>query len=240
MTVDEQNLGNIMFITISEVGFTHLRNSQRNQDSSGFYYIDDDFVIIVSDGVGTCKNAELGSRFAVETCLKVFREMVENQLMQENEIIIEKIIQIWESMINDNNTDDYCTTLQGVFKIGNKAKIISLGDGFTAISSDGFHLKSPTDNTYFANITTSLCSTVKKSDFWISDFNLDTNKSYAIVCCTDGIANGITPGSEIKLTNEIEKNVNCKELRKTLEDFIVELSEYSYDDKTVGVVKYEY
>ena len=77
------------------------------------------------------------------------------------------------------------------------------------------------------------------SDFWTSVFSLDLSIPYVVFACTDGVSNGIQEGREMDLVRNIETEIPGDQLRKELEDLVEELSDYSSDDKTVGVVKYE-
>ena len=60
-----------------------------------------------------------------------------------------------------------------------------------------------------------------------------------VFACTDGVSNGIQEGREMDLVRNIETEIPGDQLRKELENLVEELSDYSSDDKTVGVVKYE-
>ena len=77
------------------------------------------------------------------------------------------------------------------------------------------------------------------SDFWTSVFSLDLSIPYVVFACTDGVSNGIQEGREMDLVRNIETEIPGDQLRKELENLVEELSDYSSDDKTVGVVKYE-
>ncbi|MGV8027437.1 MAG: protein phosphatase 2C domain-containing protein [Anaerolineaceae bacterium] len=239
MNVNEERYGNLIFVTASDIGSNHQKLGQPNQDAVAYFCVGEDFVLSVSDGVGSCKKAELGSRFVVDSSLKLFQAIKNGSIPFETDIIAEKLIELWHSSIADDNIDDYCATLKAVFKIVNQVKVFSIGDGFIAISSDGINLISPIEETHFTNETNCLNAQASESDFWTAEFYLDTFKPYVIFCCTDGIANGILPGKEINLVEEIEKDICANELRHALEEFLSDVSNYCFDDKTVGVVKYE-
>jgi hypothetical protein len=239
MIVNEARHEGLLFVTASDIGSRNQKLGRPNQDAVAFSCSGDDFVLSVSDGVGSCKKAELGSRFAVDSCLKVFQEIKNGSIPFEADIISEKLLEMWRSSIAGDNLNDYCTTLHVAIKIANLVKILSIGDGFVAISSDKLNLISPIVGTNFTNETNCLSDRSSASDFWTANFHLDTFKPYVIFCCTDGIANGILPGKETKLVEEIEIDICANELRPALEDFISDVSNYCSDDKTVGVVKYE-
>lgn len=95
------------------------------------------------------------------------------------------------------------------------------------------------ESCFFSNQTMCLHSAVMGSDFWTSVFSLDLSISYVVFACTDGVSNGIQEGREMDLVRNIETEIPGDQLRKELENLVEELSDYSSDDKTVGVVKYE-
>ena len=61
-----------------------------------------------------------------------------------------------------------------------------------------------------------------------------------VFSCTDGVTNGLQEGRELELVQEIEKSMDMERLRGELESLIVDISEVSSDDRTVGVIKYEW
>ena len=231
--------GGLCFVTISDTGLSHRLSGKANQDCVSYAVENGDFVIVVSDGVGSCSKAEDGSRFAVEAVLKIFSNIRNAELVAVEELP-ELIINEWLQLIGDNNKDDYCATVKAAIKIGNKMNLISIGDGLLALTSEGMHVIAPENNSLFINHTVCLNSQVKASDFWTHEFEVDVYVPYVILVCTDGVANGIQQGQELELVRTIEKEMKAEELREELEKLVVSIAEYSFDDRTVGVVKYEW
>ena len=97
----------------------------------------------------------------------------------------------------------------------------------------------PSENTLFTNQTQCLNSSIKEDDFWTSVFKLDIYVPYVVFACSDGVSNGIQEGREMDLIKEIETQITASELQSELETLLVDISDYSSDDRTVGVVKYE-
>lgn len=239
MISKEDRRDDLVFVTVSDVGSSHRILSIPNQDSAAFICDGEDYVLAVSDGVGSCKHADQGSCFATHVCLKLFDGIKAHELPFEGETIAETLISQWKERITDNQFDEYCATVKAVFKLGNQVKIVSLGDGIAAISSDGIHMISPSEEVSFSNETKCLSSQVSPDSIWIGDYSLDTQKPYVIFCCTDGVANGIVQGQILNLIDEIEKGTDSNDLRSELESLVTEIGNYCFDDKTVGVVKYE-
>lgn len=235
----EARYDNLQFIALSAVGLSHQRKGVKNQDAVAFDCIDNDYYIAVSDGVGSCPMAEAGSLAAIEASKRVFGSIKSKKLPQDAEIILENLISEWKATIADSNINDYCATLKLVIKLDNKLLLFSIGDGLLIITSEGLKVASPQDETLFANQTQCLNETVTSSDFWTSEFPIDTDVAYVAFLCTDGVANGIAEGMELELVREIESGTAPELLKSELESLIADISDYSFDDKTVGVVKYE-
>ena len=239
MISKEEQCDNLIFVTVSDIGSNHRILCIPNQDAADFRFDGEDFVLAVSDGVGSCKEAERGSKYAVEACLKLFDGIKSHVLHFDNTEIVEAIIAEWKLLIGRENADEFCATLKAVVKIGNDIKLVSIGDGIAAVTSNGIKLLAPTEDMSFTNETKCLRSQIKPESFWIGDFRIDTYEPFAVFCCTDGVANGLTSGKELELVEEIEKNTLNEELKFELETLVNEIGEYNFDDKTVGVVKYE-
>lgn len=75
MISKEERRENLTFVAVTDIGSNHRVLCMPNQDAVGFKCVDGDFVIAVSDGVGSCKEAETGSRFVVEAVTKLFLDL---------------------------------------------------------------------------------------------------------------------------------------------------------------------
>ena len=239
MISEEKQVGNYTFVVISDDGLSHRLNKIPNQDAVMYEIDDEDYVIAVSDGVGSCCKSDFGSKYAVETMRRIFHQIRTGKRTFEQKEVARTIIETWKMLINDENIDDYCATLKAAIKIENELILISIGDGILAISSNGISRIAPVEDGHFVNQTSCLNKGVKSSDFWISVFRLDTYVPYVVFLCTDGVANGITEGQELELVRELETNIDNSLLREELEGLIISISDYSADDRSVGMVKYE-
>ena len=239
MTSYEEQHGDYHFIAVSDIGINHRLKGLPNQDSVLFHYSGENFMLAVSDGVGSCVHAALGSQYAVEAVKHVFTELISGTLNAEPLMIVERVIQIWCLLIGDGNPDEYCATLKAGIKINRNLLMVSIGDGILAMTSKGISVISPSDAALFANQTKCLNGQVAAADFWVKDCTLDLYVPYAVFACTDGVANNIQEGREIDLVRDIESHNNPQDLKSELEMLIVDISEYSSDDRTIGVVRYE-
>lgn len=239
MISKKENHADCTFIVVSDTGVSHRVKGVPNQDAADYVSINGDFVLAVSDGVGSCKKAELGSAAAVEAIKRVFLSLQGQPFPSVLTKITRRIVDEWVSLLAGANPDDCCATLKAAMKLGDKLLLISVGDGLLAVSSSGMKCCAPSENTLFTNQTQCLNSSIKEDDFWTSVFKLDIYVPYVVFACSDGVSNGIQEGREKDLIKEIETQITASELQSELETLLVDISDYSSDDRTVGVVKYE-
>lgn len=231
--------GSLTMVSMTETGADHRILLLPNQDAVSFDFDNGDFVMAVSDGVGSCRKAGLGSAKAVAACVHVFKAAKQGKCRICKANLLRSIMTEWRHLLSKEDLDDCCATLKAVFKFGNTITAFSIGDGILAIESDGISMLAPVSETDFVNETNCLHKFVETSDFWSSEFHLDLHKQYAVLCCTDGVSNSILPGSEIGLLTEIEKSISREHLQDEIESLMQELSEHSFDDRTIGVIKDE-
>lgn len=72
MTSYKVQHGDCTFVAVSDTGIHHQVNHIPNQDAVDYVVLEDDFVLAVSDGVGSCKKADVGSKAAVSAAKTVF------------------------------------------------------------------------------------------------------------------------------------------------------------------------
>ena len=239
MISKKENHADCTFVVVSDTGVSHRVKGVPNQDAADYVSINGDFALAVSDGVGSCKKAELGSAAAVEAIKRVFLSLQDQPFPSVLTKITRRIVDEWVSLLAGANPDDCCATLKAAMKLGDKLLLISVGDGLVAVSSSGMKCCAPSENTLFTNQTQCLNSSIKEDDFWTSVFKLDIYVPYVVFACSDGVSNGIQEGREMDLIKEIETQITASELQSELETLLVDISDYSSDDRTVGVVKYE-
>lgn len=239
MISKKENHADCTFVVVSDTGVSHRVKGVPNQDAADYVSINGDFALAVSDGVGSCKKAELGSAAAVEAIKRVFLSLQGQPFPSVLTKITRLIVDEWRSLLAGANPDDCCATLKAAMKLGDKLLLISIGDGLLAVSSSGMKCCAPSENTLFTNQTQCLNSSIKEDDFWTSVFKLDIYVPYVVFACSDGVSNGIQEGREMDLIKEIETQITASELQSELETLLVDIADYSSDDRTVGVVKYE-
>lgn len=231
--------GDCVFAAVSDTGISHRISHMPNQDAVDFIAEGDDFALAVSDGVGSCKMAEKGSGAAVSAVKEVFLKLKGKILTKDTSYIAESIISEWNRLLCGEVPDDCCATLKAAIKLGDRLLLFSVGDGLLAVSSEGTQIRSASDDGLFGNQTLCLNEDSRAGDFQVLEMKLDTQTSYAVFACSDGVADYIQEGREMELVAEIETIPDGAALLDELEGLIIELSELSLDDRTAGVVKYE-
>ena len=237
MIVQESKRANTTFITLSDVGTTHQTQNLPNQDSADFREADGDFVLAVSDGVGSCKYADRGSKAVIDSCINTFNTIKAHALNFDSRQIAQNIWTEWQSILAGENLDDYCATVKAAFKYGNSILLVSVGDGFCIFSSTSKQVATESYETAFLNETDCLNSTFSPECFCHKKIQLE-DAPYVVACCTDGFSNGIEADKELEFVKELESGVPASELRVEFESFINAISKTSFDDKSIGVVKY--
>ena len=227
----------LTYFGITMIGEWHRRQGKSNQDALFYECIGDDFVLTCSDGLSSSKYSEIGSEYAMKVCSQVFHSIEAERLSFEDEAILLYIIETWRQGIGENSCD-YYATLKLVLKKGMEMKMISLGDGFVALASETVQVISPCSEIGFINETKCLGEHTKIEDFWIKSISLEHLKSYIVLVCTDGVANGIEDGKELEFMAELEKQTDKEALKSELEEVLEEIGNYSADDKTIGIVKF--
>lgn len=237
MILKEEQRGDLYVAIVTDTGVSHRLSNKPNQDDVLYSFLEEDFVLAVSDGVGSCPKAEIGSKAAVATASRVFETVRSNACDLAD--IPGELIAEWKQLLSDEFLDDCCATLKIAMKLSNQLILISIGDGMLVMTSNGFKVEAPSDEMLFANQTKCLSSFVKPEDIWIKEIHLDLHVPYVVFMCTDGIANGLKDGSEYELVREIEGNTPSEKLKEELEQLVIDISDFSFDDRTLGVAKYE-
>lgn len=239
MISNSEKYGEYTFVTISETGRKHQIDGKVNQDAVKYMYKNNDFILAVADGVGTCVNSAIGSKNAVMAACEVFRALDDTKCNQKSRELVEAILRKWFESIPGDDADSFCTTLKIAIKYKKRLMLISIGDGLIGTSAGNVNVISPDLQLQFINQTHCLNQTTNVCDFWIEEIDLNDINKFTVLACTDGISNCILDGQERNLIREIDAYIDSFKLKGELESFVTEISEYTLDDKTIGVVKYE-
>ena len=236
MIVKQELNENLTFLGISEKGEAHLKIDKPNQDAIMFNSIDGAFVIAVSDGLGSCNHSQIGAQKAVSLCNDIFIEIIDEQISFKPEIIVKRLLLLWNESFPEVVAKEYSATLKAVFHINNELVAISAGDGLLLIRIDNTLYTLGNVEGEFINETACLSFGMNSDIFKTT--KLEKVKCVFVFICTDGVSNTISEGCEQKLVEEITSIVNIHELCTEIEKMLVEMSRYNSDDKTIGLVKH--
>ena len=95
----EEHVGGLTLVTISDIGSNHRALLIPNQDAADYCIDGDDFVLAVSDGVGSCAKAEIGSRNAVTACVQLFLRRKIGESALHTDSIADEIIEDRKSVV---------------------------------------------------------------------------------------------------------------------------------------------
>ena len=211
-----------------------------NQDAWMARCLDGGAVLAVSDGIGSCSHAEVGSRAACRAVLEAIKGRFGRDAVSFEGLPAE-IHRRWEVHLGALDPSDCSATCLFAATHSEAGTILAqLGDGFIAgISEDGtVDLLTPDKSETFANVTVGLASR-NAIDCWQVTLVKDREYS-ALVACTDGIADDI----ESSLSNQFiqtiyehyrdySRGARTRDVRRWLQKWPVPGHS---DDKTIACV----
>ena len=103
-----EQYGDCTFAAVSDTGINHRINNIMNQDAVDYIVINDNFALAVSDGVGSCKRAEVGSHAAVSAVKAVFNSILDNSLSDDPAEIADAVIAEWHVQLGEDDPADCC------------------------------------------------------------------------------------------------------------------------------------
>jgi serine/threonine protein phosphatase PrpC len=176
----------------SVIGPGHIVTGKPNQDAwASFHYLWGDG-IVVSDGLGTKKFSDFGSRAA---CLAVEYTLPSctDKLSTDFAILADRIKIKWISLIKPLIPSDCAATCLFAFRTRNGVVYLGmLGDGLAAAVKVDGSVVSLSDNKSegFSNITAALSPELTVQDWqWLS---MPEEDCQAIILCTDGVADDLS------------------------------------------------
>lgn len=239
MIAESKQYEDVFFATLTEAGVHHQQNNIPNQDAVAIEWIDNGYLLAVADGVGSCRNADIGARAAIDAARSFFRDLLSSSIEVSTKDHAEVLIRYWREKLIGYIEDECCTTLKCAVKAKDKLYLFSIGDGFIAFSSDEEQIISPLTQYDFGNETDCLSSNTRTSDFWFRCINIKETMTYTVFACTDGIANGLIDDTELNMVRTINKEIPSSQLLEQLTDLFQDISRVSSDDKTMGVIRHD-
>ncbi len=229
-------MGNWKTFGASVRGPGHIRNGLPNQDALKTYRNSLGEVAVVSDGVGSHRTSEYGSKAACRAVIRTAQNW--KQMDEKTDLLLAEIHKNWLAEVEPYSPEDSSATCLFVIR-PKQGKIVvgMLGDGLAAIlRTDGVY-EELIDNkeNNFSNQTTALSRETKTIHWKI--LLMDQDESCAIVLCTDGVADDLLPEKRADFVRNLyEQGQNfavvtlIRGVRKMLENWPV--PKHS-DDKTL-------
>ncbi len=215
----------------------HMRSGLPNQDALKTYRNTWGDVAVVSDGVGSLRTSEYGSKAACRAVLRAARHWT--QMDDERaERLLAEIHQNWLAEVEPFIPEESSATCLFVIRPKQGRIVVGmLGDGLAAvIRTDGSYeelIDNKEDN--FSNQTAALSRETKISHW--KTLLMDQDECCAVVLCTDGVADDLLPEKRSDFVRNLyEQGQNfavvtlVRGVRKMLENWPV--PKHS-DDKTL-------
>ena len=201
---------------------------KNNQDYFKIYCDSDNLIVSVTDGLGSARMSEYGSRYACEEC--------ENLLKNSEKFNFDKFFANWNARI-EGNILDYDSTLKFI-KIDNSSIYLwKIGDGWTALFKEG-ELIELENKENFLNRTDSILS-VGANQSW-KDMTCEKCDNFICVLATDGFSEDIIKNNSKEFLCEVKNEMdnNFEKFAYDLENFMINWPlKTNLDDKTVVFIR---
>jgi serine/threonine protein phosphatase PrpC len=191
---------------VTSIGPSHIISGLPNQDAWFYRQFVWGEVIVISDGVGSHKHSDIGSKMAclaVVEATKIFTSTISHFYREEIENFFRLIHSIWRVKLRQYLPSETSATC--LFAIRYKEKILlgRLGDGLIIVTSDIEDSIILCDNKVdsFSNLTSSLTSEFSFNEWEYSI--LDANIYNSVLLCTDGVSDDLIIGNEENFARSI-------------------------------------
>lgn len=193
------------------------------------------FVLIVSDGLGSRENSQIGSKMICESIIQVLNNYEEYEDYPIKEYLIPKIHEEWIRRLKSYDISTCYATLLACIVTSNKIIAIRLGDGFLGIKLENkVEVLFDRKEHYFANQTDCMTEELELKLWEVLE--ITDGVFEGAIACTDGI--GIEPSTQEgykSFTNEFIQGYIGEEsttIIKEIEQWIINWT--GSDDKTIA------
>lgn len=206
-----------------------------NQDCFICKSVKNGYILVISDGMGSKKFSQLGSRAICEVLLHEFE--VTNVPLEELDwiIFLRNCHEKWLENLKDYDITQCYSTMLVLMVQDKHLKAARLGDGFLSILvDDADYILMDQKEDYFANETDCLMAEFDEACLEVLELNFD--KLVGAVACSDGIEIGVMKEEEIRLfTNDFigeYSKIPANDGKKDIEGWVS--SWPGMDDKTIA------
>lgn len=221
-------------------GKSHAREGLPNQDAWSHHHWAFGSCIVISDGLGSRKEARIGAQYACEAVIKVLKQ-ISCEERYPIESIATKIEAVWAERLSPISVDDALATCAfAMVSHEGRCLLGSIGDSLvTAQLGDEFKILEREIEPPFGNITECL-GMHRSSDHWILEEFQCRDQDLTVVLATDGIAGDLQQDKLSQWSRwvfeefkDIEPSIRWRKLARELRDWPVP---GSHDDKTLAVL----
>lgn len=216
-------------------GPRHQRLHQENQDAVLVRIWRDQWLAVVSDGVGSRLHADIGSQMA---CASVCHIVRGSKFNEPDRSLILSIYRNWLDRLGHIEPDDAAATCLFAWGLRTgETRLFQLGDGAIFYHTNRFGSIKNSDEMKFSNETTGLGISRKMSD-WMCDRVTLTDPTHAVALMTDGISDDLVNEEQLlpilhTSLNKKSPRLGKKWLKKQLYDWD---TPHHTDDKTIALV----
>jgi serine/threonine protein phosphatase PrpC len=187
----------------SVVGRAHAREALPNQDAWLARHFPWGDVVALSDGLGSRRQAHLGSQAACMAVVEAGR-CLQSHPSATLDDMLRFLHAWWIWLLAPESPTDCAATCLFAIRSGGVITLAQLGDGLIVACPrrQGQSVILADDkNNEFANITTSLGATHQLSEWRAA--RIPEDEFHGIVLCSDGISNDLMDGSAPEFANEL-------------------------------------
>lgn len=169
---------------------------EKNQDSFACSNIDGVYIAAVSDGLGSRKTSEIGSRALCESACDIVSEYGDEIRKMAPITFAGMVHQKWLKKLESYPIRDCCTTMLLLLILPEKIEAVRLGDGFVSFWTDeGIKVLFDRKEDYFVNETDCLKETfvVEKAEC----VEVPYTTFHGGILCSDGVEIGHMTEAEI-------------------------------------------
>lgn len=109
----------------------------QNQDAVAFHNYENGWLITVSDGLGSKKKSEKGSKKVCETVWSCACEFESEKIFQDPVGFLYEVHCRWLHELGEEDIEEFCATVLILLIVSGKALAMQLGDGFISVCADG-------------------------------------------------------------------------------------------------------
>ena len=187
----------------SVIGSAHAREALPNQDAWLARHFAWGDVVAVSDGLGSRRQAHLGSKAACQAVVEAGRCFQSHPSATLDDML--RFLHAWWIWLTAPESPiDCAATCLFAIRSGGVITLAQLGDGLIVACPRGpgqAVILTDDKNNEFANVTTSLGATHHLADWRAA--RIPEDEYHGIVLCSDGISNDLVAGSASEFANEL-------------------------------------